>query len=201
MFSRYIDPTTDFGFKKLFGEEVNKDIIMSFIQDVLELETPLSEIGFLDKEQLPESVEERVGVYDIFCRSEDGSDFIVEMQKNKIDFIKDRMVYYSTFPIVAQAKKGKIPVEINGRYKEIPWDYELFPVYCIAILGFAFNGEDTVCVKRNSIRDDEPPHNVFYDKLRYITIELPLFDERKPEYSLDKHFNKVVVFSKVVTQF
>jgi len=60
---------------------------MNFIQDVLELENPISEIVFLDKEQLPESAEERIGVYDIFCKSEDGSYFIVEMQKNKIDFM------------------------------------------------------------------------------------------------------------------
>ena len=93
---KYIDPTTDFGFKKLFGEEANKDIIMSFIQDVLELAKPLAEIRFLDKEQLPETSEERVGVYDIFCLSADGSHFIVEMQKDKLDFMKDRMVYYST---------------------------------------------------------------------------------------------------------
>jgi len=199
--SRYIDPTTDFGFKKLFGEEANKDIIMNFIQDVLELERPLSEIAFLDKEQLPESAEERIGVYDIFCKSEDGSYFIVEMQKNKIDFMKDRMVYYSTFPIVAQAKRGKIPVEIKGSQKEIPWDYELSPIYCIAILGFAFNGEDATCVKRNSIRNDKPPHKLFYDKLRYITIELPLFDEGKPEYSLDKHLNKWLHFLKELPDF
>ncbi len=201
MFDRYIDPTTDFGFKKLFGEEANKDVIMSFIQDVLELETPISEITFLDKEQLPESSEERIGVYDIFCKSEDGSHFIVEMQKNKIDFMKDRMVYYSTFPIVAQAKKGQIPVEINGTYKKNPWNYELAPIYCIAILGFAFNGEDDACVKRNSTRDDKPPHNIFYDKLRYITVELPLFDARKPEYSLDRHLNKWLYFLKWLPNF
>ncbi|MCL4706484.1 PD-(D/E)XK nuclease family transposase [bacterium] len=45
--SRYLDPTTDFGFKKLFGEEANKDIIMSFINEVLELRTPVQELRFL----------------------------------------------------------------------------------------------------------------------------------------------------------
>ena len=48
--SKYMDPTTDFGFKKLFGEEANKDIVISFITDVLELEAPLLDIQFLDKE-------------------------------------------------------------------------------------------------------------------------------------------------------
>ena len=125
----YIDPLTDFGFKKLFGEEANKDIIMNFIQDVLELEKPLSEIDFLDKEQLPESPDERVGIYDIYCKKSDGSYFIVEMQKNKINFMKDRMVYYSTFPAAEQAKKGRFEIEINGRHEKLNWYYELSPIY------------------------------------------------------------------------
>jgi len=197
---KYIDPTTDFGFKKLFGEQANKEIIMSFIQDVLELEMPLSEIRFLDKEQLPETAEERIGVYDIFCVSSDGSRFIVEMQKNKIGFMKDRMVYYSTFPIVAQAKRGKSEVVVDGKREQREWDYQLSPVYCIAVLGFSFDGEGA-CVKRNSIRDDEPPHNLFYDKLRYVTVELPLFDETQPQYSLDKHLNKWLYFLKELPDF
>ena len=51
------------------------------------------------------------------------------------------------------------------------------------------------------MRDDKPPHNLFYDKLRYITIELPLFDERKPEYILDKHLNKWLYFLKELPDF
>jgi hypothetical protein len=66
--SRFIDPTTDFGFKKILGDEANKDIIMDFITDVLELATPLLDIDSKDKEQLPEAVEERSGVCDVYCQ-------------------------------------------------------------------------------------------------------------------------------------
>jgi hypothetical protein len=72
MITRYIDPTTDFGFKKLFGEKSNKEIIISFISDVLELETPLRDIHFEDKEQSPDSQDERIGIFDI---STNGSAF------------------------------------------------------------------------------------------------------------------------------
>lgn len=193
--SRYICPTTDFGFKKLFGEEANKDIIMSFIQDVIELTSPLKDIRFLDKEQLPEWEGERAAIYDIFCESEDGSKFIVEMQKSRLKFMLDRLIYYSTFPIVAQAKKGTIEVIENGEKKVLPWDYKLAPIYCIAILEFTLE-ENGYCVKRYSIRNDAPPHNIWYKKLKYITIELPLFDETKPEYNLEKHLNKWIYFIK-----
>jgi predicted transposase/invertase (TIGR01784 family) len=205
--SRYIDPTTDFGFKKLFGKEANKDIIMSFITDVLELQTPLADLRFLDKEQLPEIIEYRGGVYDLFCTDQKGSHFIVEMQKSPIAYIKDRMLYYSTFPIAEQAPKGEMlrvaePVDTSyGKTsKKAPWDFRLDAVYCIAILGYALDGS-TTAVNRNSIRNDVPPHALFYDKLKFITIELPLLDESKPEYSLDKRLNKWLYFLNYLPSF
>jgi len=204
--SRYIDPTTDFGFKKLFGKEATKDIVMCFITDVLELQTPLRDLRFLDKEQLPEIIEYRGGVYDLFCTDRKGNHFIVEMQKSPIAYIKDRMMYYSTFPIAEQAPKGEVlrvaePVEAYGKKaKKVPWDFRLDAVYCIAILGYALDGSATA-VNYNSVRNDELPHPLFYDKLQFVTVELPLFDESKPEYSLDKHLNKWLYFLNYLTDF
>jgi hypothetical protein len=217
--SRYIDPTTDFGFKKLFGNEANKDIIMSFITDVLELQTPLADLRFLDKEQLPEIIEHRSGVYDLFCTDQQGKHYIIEMQRSLIAYTKDRMVYYSTFPPpflitksernggAEQAPKGgilRVAEPADASYgkaiKKTPWDFRLEAVYCIAILGYAFDGS-TTAINRNSLRNDVPPHELFYDKLRYITIELPLFDESKPEYSLDKHVNKWLYFLNNLPDF
>ena len=215
---RFMDPTTDFGFKKLFGEEANKDIIISFFTDVLELKTQLLDIQFLDKEQLPPPSEERVGIYDIFCKDVEGNRFVVEMQKSRLAYVKDRMVYYSTFPIAAQAKKGDdflsffdsaiaadrvrdVDVITYGKKPaKTSWDYYLDAVYCIAVLGYRLNGSSRA-VNRNSLRNDEPPHELFYDKLRFVTIELPLFDESKPEYSLDIHLNKWLYFLKEVSSF
>lgn len=213
--SRFIDPTTDFGFKKIFGDEANKDIIMGFITDVLELATPLLDIHFKDKEQLPEAEEERSGIYDVYCQDLMGNHFIVEMQKNRIPFVTDRMIYYSTFPITAQAKKGSKHVTYSepsfeptfiGEVATVPygnktaavakpWDFRLSEVYCIAVLGYALNGS-TTAVNRNRIRNDQAPHAPFSDKLQFVTLELPFFDETKPEYSLDRRVNKWLFFLK-----
>jgi len=216
--SKYMDPTTDFGFKKLFGEPANKDLTASLITDVLELQTPLLEVRLLDKEQLPDSEEERAGIYDLYCHDAGGNHFLVEMQKSRLAYVKDRMLYYSTFPIASQAKKGRdrysyfdiayqpdkvrdVAVMTFGGKKVVSgWDYYLDAVYCIAILDYALNGSRTA-VNRNSIRNDEPPHDLFYDKLRFVTIELPLFDEHKPEYSLDAHLHKWLYFLKYLPIF
>jgi len=217
--SRFIDPTTDFGFKKIFGKEANKEIIMDFIAAVLELPAPLLDITFKDKEQLPEGDEERSGIYDIYCQDVAGNHFIVEMQKNRIPFVTDRMIYYATFPIAAQAQKGRKPVIYREPTFEpmmvrevatIPygnkakvaakaWDFRLSDVYCIAVLCYAFDDSATA-VNRSRIRNDQLPHASFSDKVQFVTLELPLFDERRPEYSLDRRINKWLFFLRYLSE-
>jgi hypothetical protein len=220
--SRFMDPTTDFGFKKLFGDEANKDITMSFLNDLLALDPPLVDLSFSNLEQLPEAPEQRIGIYDLFCRDVEGKEYLVEMQKSRIAFIKDRMVYYATFPIASQAKKGGKhsydeyqPPSEDLRIHDVTsivygeetydlatadWSYELKGVYCIAILRYPLKGSRTA-VNRNSIRNEQPPHERFYDKLQFVTVELPLFDPRKPEYSLDHRVNQWLYFLKHLPDF
>ncbi len=222
--SRFMDPTTDFGFKKLFGNEDHLDVTASFLNALLELKSPLLDLGFANPEQLPEAAEQRSGVFDLFCRDAGGNRYLVEMQKSRLDFIKDRLVYYSTFPIAAQAPKGHQRYQYSpppastlrirdaavayGYYEEktedwiapAEWNYELKAVYCVAILAYKLKGS-TFAVNRGSIRNDQPPHQPFYDKLQFITVELPLFDPRKPEYSLDQPLNKWLYFLKYLRDF
>lgn len=164
--SRYIEPTTDFGFKKLFGEERSKNVLKSFLFHILDLESPIVDISFLTQEQLPPSQYERVGIYDVYCIDEKDRRFIVEMQKVKQIYFKDRALYYSTFPISQQAEKGR-------------WDYKLNPVYCIGILDFTF-AEDERYLRRIQLSDIET-HEIFYDKLTFVFIELPKFNKKLSE--------------------
>jgi len=127
--ARYIDPKTDFGFKRLFAQEDSKDILKQFLFDVLKLDHPIQELTYIPNEQLPKGADERIGVYDVYCTDLLGQRFVVEMQRGYQTFIRDRVLYYSTFPIVHQAKKGTT------------WSFELVPIYCIAILNFAIDVE------------------------------------------------------------
>jgi len=209
----YMDPTSDFGFKKLFGDENNLDLTTSFLNDLLEPRRVLRDVRFLDKEQLPPAVEHHSGIFDLFCRDSSGDYFIVEMQKREIHFLTNRMVFYASFPIAAQARRGALPFILDDR--EFPkvaegrapygkqasskslWNYNIKAVYCIAVLAFSWEGSTKV-INWNSLRNDEPPHAQFNDRIRLVTVELPLFDERKPEYSLDRHLNKWLYFLKYV---
>ncbi len=196
---KYINPFTDFGFKKIFGEEANKDLLMSFLNELLAYENQeIKELTFKKNEQLPEYEKERKAVYDLFCENEKGEKFIVEMQQAKQEFFKDRMIFYSTFPIKEQAPKGKI-VDENG--KEVNWDYELKAVYVIAVLNFKIpveGMENGKLLSRSKIMDVET-HNTFYDKLTFITLELPYFNKTIDE--LENNFDKWIYVLKNLDTF
>ena len=175
---RYINPYTDFGFKKLFGTEVNKDLLISFLNALLEgQEKEIIDIQHLNSEQLGTGYRERRSVFDVYCTTEDGSRFIVEMQKAEQAYFKDRSVYYATTPIRQQAPKGA-------------WNYHLENVYTVGILNFEFpHGEYPADSYRHEIKlKDIEDNHVFYDKLTFIYLEMPKFV--KTEDELETMFDK-----------
>ena len=178
MSGKYINPFTDFGFKRLFGEEANKDILMDFLNEILRDEQgEIKDITFKKTEQLGRQIVDRKAISDIFCENENGDKFIVEMQKAKHDFFKDRSVFDSTFPIREQAERGD-------------WNYELKAVYTIAILDFVFD-EDKQDKEKMIYRvklSDIETNKVFYEKLNFIYIEMPKFKKTLEE--CENHFDR-----------
>ena len=86
--SRFINPFTDVGFKKIFGQEVNKDLLLSFLNNLLMGERVINDLRFLDKEQMPEMGSSRELVFDVFCETSDGENIIVEMQLKGQDYFQ-----------------------------------------------------------------------------------------------------------------
>ena len=125
----YINPFTDFGFKKIFGSEESKPLLMSFLNDLLPLEKPIVYLEFKNIEKLGMLEEDRKAVYDIYCEDENGNQFIVELQHAKQEYFQDRAAYYSTFLIQDQAQKGR-------------WNFKLSPIYFIGILDFSLPSFD-----------------------------------------------------------
>ena len=175
---KYISPFTDFGFKKLFGTEPNKDLLIDFLNELLRKdEGEIIELTFLSKEQLGRASDDRKAIFDIYCENQKGDKFIVELQKAKQKYFKDRSIYYSTFPIQSQADKGD-------------WNFQLKSVYTIGILDFEFeeNKEDKKIFHHEVQLFDRNTEKVFYDKLTYIYLEMPKFS--KKEKDLTTHFDK-----------
>ena len=77
---KYINPFTDWGFKRLFGQEFSKDLLISFLNGLLVDEMHIRDVTFKDKEQLADAKDLRGCIFDIYCETDDGKHFIVEMQ-------------------------------------------------------------------------------------------------------------------------
>ena len=168
---KYIDPFTDFGFKKLFGEECNKDLLLDFLNELLQKkEGKIVSLSYLKSEHLGRSEEDRKAIFDLHCENEKGEKFIVEMQKTKQNFFKDRALYYSTFPIVEQAISGD-------------WNYELKAVYTVAILDFVFEEDknDKDKYRYDVMLTDINTYKIFYEKLMFTYLEMPKFNKKVEE--------------------
>ena len=179
---RFINPFTDFGFKKIFGQEYNKDLLIDFLNSILSLKSPIVDVTYGSQEKLPPTVEDRKSIVDIYCESQDGEKFVVEMQKTKQLFFKDRSLLYASFPIVQQARKGK-------------WNYKLSAVYVVAVLDFEFGDEKHSDQYIHDVKlVDVVSNTLFYDKLRLLYIEIPRFKKKLEE--LKNNTDKWLYFLK-----
>jgi len=176
--NKYIDPFTDFGFKKLFGEECNKDLLLDFLNELLHKEEgKIVSITYLKTERLGISEESRKAVFDLYCENEKGEKFIVELQKSRQTYFKDRTLYYSTFAITDQAIQGDT------------WNFKLKDVYVVAILNFVLEeNKNTDKYRYDVMLTDIETNDIFYEKLKYVYLEMPKF--KKEADDLETHFEK-----------
>ena len=169
---RYISLLTDFGFKRIFGTAPNKDLLINFLNSLFDGRKVIKSLKYSNSEHVGDIYTERKAIFDVYCESEDGEKFIVEMQNASQKFFKDRSVYYSTFPIREQAPKGDT------------WNYKLNPVYTVALLNYDM--KDETAFDMNEISHhvqlcDTATKRVFYDKLEFIYVEVAKFNKTENE--------------------
>ena len=190
---RYLNPFVDYGFKKLFGTEENKDLLISFLNALLDEEDPIKEVRYKNVEQIGEINGTRTNYFDVYCTTETGHEFIVEMQNSWKPFFKDRTLYYAAKPIRDQGKRGlqeaideemteeidKHSAQEDGNVskpeKKKPWDHHLNDVYLVAVMNFSLPNkeypEDSYLHKIKLV--DIEDFHVFYEKLTLIYLEMP----------------------------
>lgn len=171
---KYINPLTDFGFKKLFGTEPNKMLLIDFLNQILP-DKKIKDLTYSSGEKQGLTELDRKAIFDLYCIGDKGERFIVEMQKAKQNYFKDRSVFYASFPIQEQGKKNQ-------------WDYQLDPVYSVGILDFIFDDHKEEKELLHIVELKNQRCEVFYDKLKFVYLELPKF--KKKEEELETQFDK-----------
>lgn len=176
--AKYIDPLTDFGFKRLFGSEPDKDIMIDFLNALFEGEKTIADIIYSPTEYSGEESKEKRVLFDLTCTGSDGEKFIIEMQRTDQEFFKDRCVFYMSRLISAQLSKSSAN-----------WDAPLKEVYLIGIMEFQFNNINNTYLHNIALVNTDTG-KVFYKGMGYKFLELPNFDKREQdlETDLDKWF-------------
>ncbi len=160
--AKYVDLLSDTGFKLVFGVESNKCILIEFLNALIPEHTIL-DLEYLDKEKHGDLFDERVCVFDVYCRTDSGARIIVEVQKRSHDRYVERTLYYSTYPVREQVLSGSP-------------DYSICPVYVISILQGFLRGVDTGTSVRSRFRlYDDSAGVLLTDKYNLIFIELGKF--------------------------
>ena len=196
----YANLLCDFMFKRLFGSEENKDVLIWFLNMVLE-DVDIVDVDFIPTEHQGLTEEDRKVIFDISCSTRDGKSFIIEMQKGFQRYFRERALYYTTYPINRQGRSARDRYEaekIEGKASEkFNWDYNLKPVTVVAVLDFQFKHSDEWPPEmyRSSyrIREDtvmEP----MTDVLRFVFLELGRFKKGIPE--LETSFEKWIYLLK-----
>lgn len=184
--AKYINPYTDFGFKKLFGEEGNKNVLVDFLNQLLPTQHQIRDLSFRSLENLPDTTEERKAFFDIHCEAITGERFIVEMQKAKVKHFKDRALFYTTFPIREQAKVGD-------------WNFELSAIYFVAVLDFFYDENEEKAKFYRDVKLKDQDCETFYEKLHFKFLQMPAFT--KTEKELQTKFDKWAYFLKNLESF
>ena len=163
---RYLNPLTDYGFKKVFGE---KDIMIAFLTDLLNPASPIEDVIFLDKEMEADGEDMRSVIYDLRCQTQDGGEFIVEMQNKGQNHFSNRILYYLSHAISEQGEKGT------------SWNFDLRPVYGVFFMNFHMKGLKPQAIRTIQLRVDETGE-IFSEKLKAFTLELVDFKDKPEAY-------------------
>ena len=180
--ARYIDPMVDWSFKRLFGTEVNKDILIEFLK-VIFPEFDIEDITYLPTEQLGIMEKDRRAVFDVICRASDGKEFLVEVQRGAQEHFFERALFYTSFPILKQGKKAMEKEE--GDPKKL-WNFRLDGVFFLGILDYKHLEDDRI-EHRYWLREGTTGETMT-DKLKFVFVEVAKFDKSEDELTteLDK---------------
>ena len=171
MVSQYLDPKNDFAFKRIFGREKNKDILIGFLNDVLDHKHvgQIVDVAFLDPVQNPDVAAKKQSILDVLCRDQNGVQYIVEMQVAKTTGFEKRAQYYASKAYIDQLGKAE--------------GYEnLKEVIFLAITDFVMFPKKKAVKSDHMVLDRETSEHDLKD-LFFTFIELPKFTKGIDELS------------------
>ena len=181
--AKFINPFTDWGFKHIFGRDISKDLLIDFLNGLFAGKMRITNLNFCNTEQIPETNDDRNVVFDLFCTTDNGERFIVEMQNRSQTYFIDRAIFYTSRAISNQAPVGE-------------WDYHLTPVITVCFMNFVAFGKEKggsrgrkkeydAPFRVDMILADEKTGKRLSDKMHFSFLQLPVFQKEEDECEND----------------
>ncbi|MCS3556889.1 MULTISPECIES: Rpn family recombination-promoting nuclease/putative transposase [unclassified Sphingobacterium] len=174
----FIDPTTDEGFKRLFGDKVN---LINFLNIIFRGRKTIVDLTYRDTERIGATEEIGKVIFDLVVQISTGEEIIIEMQTSTQTNLKQRMLYYASKVISDTAPKGNRKA----------WGYAIPEVYTIVLMdGFHMPGGDHKTYFHDTCLCNRDSGKIFYEGLGFIYLEIINFvkSEAEVEDELDKVF-------------
>ncbi len=181
----FLDPTNDYAFRRIFGNEKKPNILISFLNSILHLrgERVIQQVSLANPSQVPHIKDIKETVLDVRCQDESGAEYIVEMQVLNQKYFDKRVLYYASKTYANQLDSGT-------QYTE------LVPVTFLGILNFNFT-ENSHYISTHTIHDVETKEHILTD-FRFTFAELSKF--KKAAHELVAVEDKWLYFLKHATE-
>jgi predicted transposase/invertase (TIGR01784 family) len=169
---RFLNPRTDFAFKRIFGSEGSKDILISFINAMLRFgsEHAIVDLTIIDPYQAPKIKGMKDTYLDVKAKSKDGREFIIEMQVLNVAGFEKRILYNA-------AKAYSIQIENAEKY------IQLNPVIAITITDFLMFAETSQIISSFRLLEKDKFFEYANSDLELVFIELPKFNKTEEQLS------------------
>ena len=180
----YANLTNDYMFKRVFGSEECKDILIAFLNRIVG-NGDIEDVTFQNTEHLGPTADGRRAVFDIAVRTKSGEEYIIEMQLAQQEYFRDRSLFYASYPILNQAALAKEEFrKTHGDAGVFSWNFRLKPVRFIAVVNFpmthSLEWDESRYFSSYRLKEDESGE-LLHDKLQFIFLELARFDKREDE--------------------
>ena len=165
---KFVDIKNDVAFRKIFGNENRKEVLISFLNAVLLLENDkkIISVDILTPYQLPALKGGKVTILDVKAKDQSDKSYIIEMQVAEVDGFDKRVLYYASKSYSSQIDRGDLYKKLN-------------PTFFIGILDFEIT-QNQDYISRHKIIDIETGENFIKD-IEFNFIELPKFNKTENE--------------------
>jgi predicted transposase/invertase (TIGR01784 family) len=172
----FADPKTDFAFKRILGSEEHKDVLVAFLNHMLDLDEPrrIVEVELLPPEQRPAVAELKLSIVDVKCTDTRGVTYIVEMQVLQVEGFEKRVVYNVAKAYVSQIARGDLYPDLNDVVGITICDFELWPD----------SGERKIPMLSRWRMTEQHTGSTGLGQIRLVFLELPKYDATRPPVTM-----------------